>query len=205
MTLLRYFNSLRELGGTRRIVEDEVNTRLKAYGNRLRVGEGEGPFANRTIAYEVVELTSRVSTGKVAEAKDRLALPFDASGRVAVALAKDLRRRHPGDQPRRPGPGEARAGRHPVQHPPPARSVARRAVRHVPPLFLPERRSNQRHALLAPGSRPRPGRHPGRAGPPGACVLDAGQGGDRDPPPAPSGPNSSGRPGHDRRALPAHR
>ena len=31
MTLLGYFNSLRELGGSRRIVEDEVNTRLTGY------------------------------------------------------------------------------------------------------------------------------------------------------------------------------
>ena len=36
MTLLGYFNSLRELGGSRRIVEDEVNTRLTGYANRKR-------------------------------------------------------------------------------------------------------------------------------------------------------------------------
>ena len=58
MTLLGYFNSLRELGGSRRIVEDEVSTRLTGYANRKRVGEKEGLFANRKIAYEVVELTS---------------------------------------------------------------------------------------------------------------------------------------------------
>src|SRR5262249_51143482 len=43
MTLVGYFNSLRELGGSRRIVEDEVRSRLEGYGKRLRVGEGEGP------------------------------------------------------------------------------------------------------------------------------------------------------------------
>jgi hypothetical protein len=31
MTLVGYFNSLRELGGSRRIVEDEVNARLAHY------------------------------------------------------------------------------------------------------------------------------------------------------------------------------
>src|SRR5207248_1553642 len=62
MTLVGYFNSLRELGGSRRIVEDEVGTRLLNYGGRKREGEKEGMFADRKISYEVVELTSRVST-----------------------------------------------------------------------------------------------------------------------------------------------
>ena len=39
MTLLGYFNSLRELGGSRRIVEDEVSTRLTGYANRKRIGQ----------------------------------------------------------------------------------------------------------------------------------------------------------------------
>jgi hypothetical protein len=42
MTLTGYFNSLRELGGCRRIAEDEVTSRLKDYGNRLRQGETTG-------------------------------------------------------------------------------------------------------------------------------------------------------------------
>ena len=33
MTLLGYFNSLRELGGSRRIIEDEVRTRSTGYGD----------------------------------------------------------------------------------------------------------------------------------------------------------------------------
>ena len=90
MTLLGYFNSLRELGGSRRIVEDEVSTRLTGYANRKRIGETEGLFANRTIAYEVVELTSRVRTDKVAEAKRRLALPFHEKDRVDVAIATNM-------------------------------------------------------------------------------------------------------------------
>ena len=90
MTLLGYFNSLRELGGARRIVEDEVGNRLAGYGNRKRVGETEGLFANRKIAYEAVELTSRVSTDKVAEAKRRLALPFCEKDRVDVAIATNM-------------------------------------------------------------------------------------------------------------------
>jgi hypothetical protein len=90
MTLLGYFNSLRELGGSRRIVEDEVSTRLSGYANRKREGEVDGPFAERKIAYEVVELTSRVSTDKVAEAKRRLAAPFHHDDRVDVAIATNM-------------------------------------------------------------------------------------------------------------------
>jgi ATP-dependent helicase YprA (DUF1998 family) len=90
MTLLGYFNSLRELGGSRRIVEDEVNSRLTGYGKRLRVGETQGPFSNRKIDYEVVELTSRVKTNMVAEAKRRLALAFQVDKRVDVALASNM-------------------------------------------------------------------------------------------------------------------
>jgi len=90
MTLLGYFNSLRELGGSRRIVEDEVGSRLEGYGARKREGEQEGLFAGRKVDYEPVELTSRVSTDKVAEAKRRLALPFSDDDHVDAALATNM-------------------------------------------------------------------------------------------------------------------
>lgn len=90
MTLLGYFNSLRELGGARRIVEDEVGNRLLSYGGRKRVGEKQGLFHDRKIAYDVVELTSRVSTNKVAEAKTRLKARFDDKQHVDVALATNM-------------------------------------------------------------------------------------------------------------------
>src|SRR5262249_32641782 len=81
---------LRELGGSRRIVEDEVSTRLTGYRNRKRLNEAEGLFANRAIAYDLLELTSRVSTDRVADAKRRLALPFAHDDRVDVALATNM-------------------------------------------------------------------------------------------------------------------
>lgn len=90
MTLLGYFGSLRELGGSRRIVEDEVVTKLTNYGARKRDGEAEGPFANRTVAYEPVELTSRVGTADVAVAKQRLAEPFHGEKPVDVAIATNM-------------------------------------------------------------------------------------------------------------------
>jgi hypothetical protein len=94
MTLVGYFNSLRELGGSQRIVEDEIRTRLFRTGFRRRVGEATGNFAERTIDYECVELTSRRSTDYVKEAKARLERPFangdKAYPAVDVALASNM-------------------------------------------------------------------------------------------------------------------
>ncbi|NOG73925.1 DISARM system helicase DrmA [Roseicella sp. DB1501] len=89
-TALCYFNALRELGGARRIVEDEVRARLAAYGaERRRLDPPDAPFADRRLR-EPLELTSRVSTDQVAEAKERLALPCaDAKG-VDVAMATNM-------------------------------------------------------------------------------------------------------------------
>ena len=39
MTAVAYFNALRELGSARRIVEDEISSRLLAYAERKRLNE----------------------------------------------------------------------------------------------------------------------------------------------------------------------
>ena len=89
-TALCYFNALRELGGARRIVEDEVRTRLASYGSeRRRIEPAEVPFADRRLR-EPLELTSRVSTDKVAEAKESLAHPCGSRDGVDVALATNM-------------------------------------------------------------------------------------------------------------------
>lgn len=90
MTLVGYFNSLRELGGSRRIIEDEVRTRLGQYARRKRLEPDDSLFTDRNISYEVVELTSRVPTNEVAAAKRRLALRFHEDERVDVALATNM-------------------------------------------------------------------------------------------------------------------
>lgn len=90
MTLLGYFNSLRELGGSRRIVEDEVKTRLNRYSQRKRIGETSGLFADRKIDDEPEELTSRVSTSEVANTKQRLESTFDKNDKVDVVLATNM-------------------------------------------------------------------------------------------------------------------
>lgn len=90
MTLLAYFNSLRELGGARRIVEEEVQNTLKGRGMRSRLGEDRGLFRDRTLDREVMELTSRVTTARVATAFERLGQGFHETGRVDCALATNM-------------------------------------------------------------------------------------------------------------------
>jgi hypothetical protein len=90
MTLVGYFNALRELGGARRLIEDEVRSRLAGYGSRKRIGETEGLFTDREIDYEPVELTSRVDTSKVSEAKRKLGLLFTDKNSADVAIATNM-------------------------------------------------------------------------------------------------------------------
>ena len=91
LTVLGYFNSLRELGGARRILEEEVQNTLKRYGDRKRLGEAQGLFRDRTSFSDVVELTSRVSTDQVAEARRRLQTTFhDRKQRVDCAIATNM-------------------------------------------------------------------------------------------------------------------
>jgi hypothetical protein len=89
MTLLGYFNSLRELGGSRRIVEDEVTSQLRRYGSRRRRDPVDTLFAKREIG-EPLELTSRVSTNQVSEAKRRLAQAHSEDDHVDLALATNM-------------------------------------------------------------------------------------------------------------------
>ena len=90
MTLLAYFNSLRELGGARRIVEEEIQNTLRGRGRRRRFGGDKGLFRDRTLTSEVLELTSRVSTDQVAVAFERLGRTFHQDGRVDCALATNM-------------------------------------------------------------------------------------------------------------------
>lgn len=93
MTLVGYFNSLRELGGMRRMAEDEVRARVRRAGTRLpldREGERHRWLASRSVDAEPVELTSRESTPRVATAKSRLGLPHGEKGAVDVALATNM-------------------------------------------------------------------------------------------------------------------
>lgn len=88
LTVLGYFNALRELGSARRIVEGEIVAAVERYGQRDRAGRRL--LADRARIGEPLELTSRVSTAEVAEARRRLGTPFGAEGFVDVALATNM-------------------------------------------------------------------------------------------------------------------
>ncbi len=76
MTVVGYFNSMRELGGMRRLVDDEVRSGLRAIHTRglpnRRIGEPE-------------ELTSRRNSGDIPMILDRLEKPFSADPKAAHA------------------------------------------------------------------------------------------------------------------------
>ena len=70
MTLVGYFNSLRELAGMRRMVDDDVRTRLRRMDQR-------GLAARRALSVE--ELTSRLGSTEIPQLLDRLELTFKAN------------------------------------------------------------------------------------------------------------------------------
>ena len=72
MTLVGYFNSLRELGGMRRLVEDDVRTRAF----RVTLGDLERPGLAQRDIREVEELTSRASSTDIPRILDRLEEQF---------------------------------------------------------------------------------------------------------------------------------
>ena len=90
MTLLGYFNTIKELGISRRLIEEELTSQLATHGERKRVDDSVERSANRKIANIPLELTSRVSTTEVSSTKDRLARSFDDKERVDVALATNM-------------------------------------------------------------------------------------------------------------------
>jgi hypothetical protein len=91
MTLIGYFNSMRELGGMRRLVDDDVKTRLGKMDQR--------GLAKRTI-YMVDELTSRKDSTDIPETLDHLEAGFDPQ---LEAKRKEMQKKgHIKEMPRRP-------------------------------------------------------------------------------------------------------
>ena len=78
MTLVGYFNSLRELGGMRRLAEDDVQTRAF----RVAMSRVRRPGLSQRSVRIVEELTGRMSSKAIPRKLDHLEVPFK------VALAK---------------------------------------------------------------------------------------------------------------------
>jgi hypothetical protein len=77
MTLVGYFNSLRELGGMRRLVEDDVQSRMFGGG-----GEGRGRLI-------LEELTSRKSAADIPDTLDQLSVGRESQDQRAKRKDKD--------------------------------------------------------------------------------------------------------------------
>jgi hypothetical protein len=73
MTLVGYFNSLRELGGMKRLAEDDVQTR----SFRVKMSLVERPGLEQRRVGMIAELTSRVSNADIPRYLDQLEVPFD--------------------------------------------------------------------------------------------------------------------------------
>lgn len=86
MTLVGYFNSLRELGGMRRLAEDDVQTR--AY--RVEMSDVSRPGLTQRSVNQVDELTSRVTSKEIPQKLDRLELPFKDKWESGEARAYDI-------------------------------------------------------------------------------------------------------------------
>lgn len=90
MTLVGYFNNLRELGGMRRLVEDLIRARAGNRGNLLPVGLTSNPWLANRVIREPIELTSRESTSAIARAKSQLEVQFGADGFIDTVLASNM-------------------------------------------------------------------------------------------------------------------
>jgi hypothetical protein len=74
MTMVGYFNSLRELGGMRRLAEDDVQTR----SYRVQMSMVERPALAQRSVNNIRELTSRVSSQDIPKYLDDLEVKFKA-------------------------------------------------------------------------------------------------------------------------------
>ncbi|MEI8195481.1 MAG: helicase-related protein [Phycisphaerae bacterium] len=87
MTLVGYFNSMRELGGMRRLVDDDVTTRCKKQDRR--------GLARRLFWTDYLEeLTSRMRAEQIPQTLDRLEAVFDphlAATRKEMVRGKDFK------------------------------------------------------------------------------------------------------------------
>lgn len=83
-TLLGYFNSLRELGGALRLIEDDIVQRMRL------LAEQRGRSEERKLQEEDRELTSRIPSYKIPEILGRLEQAVGEKGALDVLLATNM-------------------------------------------------------------------------------------------------------------------
>ena len=86
MTLVGYFNSLRELGGMRRLAEDDVQTRAF----RVQMSRVRRPGLSQRSITNVDELTSRVSSKQIPKKLDQLEVKFKTTWARGETRALDV-------------------------------------------------------------------------------------------------------------------
>ena len=82
-TLIGYFNSIRELGGTVRLLQDDIPDRIKRIQKRYHCKKRR--FLNKND-----EITSRMSSWKIPEKLNQLELPYTAKDCIDTALATNM-------------------------------------------------------------------------------------------------------------------
>lgn len=91
-TLIGYFNSLRELGGAVRLIEDDVKARIRVLAQRTTGQRYE--YKARILRESVPELTSRVDSSEIPMILQRLEQPFYAKDEkiapVDITLASNM-------------------------------------------------------------------------------------------------------------------
>lgn len=86
MTLVGYFNSLRELGGMRRLAEDDVQTRAF----RVAMSEVQRPGLTQRSVRVIDELTSRVSSKDIPKKLDQLEIKHKQTWDKGETRAMDI-------------------------------------------------------------------------------------------------------------------
>lgn len=86
MTLIGYFNSLRELGGMRRLAEDDVQTR----SYRVQMSKVSRPGLAQRSVRTIDELTSRVSSKDIPKKLDQLEVRYRSSWEKGETRAVDI-------------------------------------------------------------------------------------------------------------------
>lgn len=92
-TLVTYFNTLRDLGGAQRLVQEEVAPRCGRLDMRHAFQETASPWCrSRNLNFEVLELTSRQSTDDIRKATVKLRAAYQSpdGGKNDVLLASSM-------------------------------------------------------------------------------------------------------------------